>query len=469
MPQDSTITSVSLGRGPEAIAVSAAEQLVLLAVSDDLTLPSSRHLLDDVDEVRFGRGPREARRTDVDGRCVLSLSVPDGRMSTQHGRLTRGAEAWVLDDPTSKNGAVVDGVLTRRTVVGDGALIELGHTFFLFRIAPVEVDAPDDVIEDELTAASPALTTFDGALAERYAALARVAPTDVSIVLLGETGTGKELVARAVHDLSQRKGAFVAVNCGALPQTLLEAELFGHRKGAFSGAAGDRRGLIRSADQGTLLLDEVGELPAASQVAFLRVMQEREVVPVGDDRPVKVDLRLCAATLRDLDAMVAAGTFRRDLYARLFGVTIELPPLRQRRSDLGLILRALLRRSPGSERVTMAPAAMRAIFRHDWPLNIRELEKALSSARALAGGAPIELAHLPAAVTAPPRIEPPQPVVAAPTALDSEEEALRHRLIALLVEHDGNVVAVAEALGKRRMQVYRWARRFAIKLGDYRR
>ncbi|MGH2897158.1 MAG: sigma 54-interacting transcriptional regulator, partial [Solirubrobacteraceae bacterium] len=214
-------------------------------------------------------------------------------------------------------------------------MFELGHTLFVFRHAVVESGAASDMQDGNLRAGAPPLMTFDGVLAERYATLERVAATKVSVLLQGETGTGKELVARALHTLSGRSGAFVAVNCGALPPNLIEAELFGHRRGAFTGAHVERLGLVRAADGGTLFLDEVGELPATSQAAFLRVLQEHEVVPVGVDHPIKVDIRLCAATLRDLDALVSAGRFRRDLYARLFGLTTELAPLRLRRVDLG--------------------------------------------------------------------------------------------------------------------------------------
>src|SRR5262249_29775805 len=234
-------------------------------------------------------------------------------------------------------------------------------TFFVFRNTPVEREAASDITDADLRVGAPALMTFDGALAERYATLERVAPTEVSVLLQGETGTGKELVARALHQMSGRSGAFVAVNCGALPPNLIEAELFGHRRGAFTGATGERLGLVRAADAGTLFLDEVGELPASSQAAFLRVLQEREVVPVGVDHPVKVDVRLCSATLRDLDALVASGQFRRDLYARLFGLTIVLPPLRQRRVDLGLLTRRLLARIRGGSEVRLSPAALRAL------------------------------------------------------------------------------------------------------------
>ncbi|HSS00171.1 MAG TPA: FHA domain-containing protein, partial [Kofleriaceae bacterium] len=276
MEHDSTLTIRSHEQG-SVPARRVQPYLVVLAISDDPRAPSSRHLLADIDEVRFGRGMRSAVRTVLDGKRVLELHVPDSRMSSAHGRLHRGPVSWMLDDPTSKNGSVVNGEITRRTIVADGALLELGHTFLLFCEQPIEPDAPDDAIDNALGVPHPALATFVGPLAEGFAALIRLATTPVSIVLRGETGTGKEVVARALHALSQRAGSFIAVNCGALPASLVEAELFGHRRGAFTGAVGERLGLVRSAEGGTLFLDEIGELPPASQTAFLRVLQEREV------------------------------------------------------------------------------------------------------------------------------------------------------------------------------------------------
>ncbi|HEX3764180.1 MAG TPA: sigma 54-interacting transcriptional regulator [Kofleriaceae bacterium] len=480
MGQETTITSISMG-AEASPAASARPQLVLIAICDLPQAPSSRHLLDDVDEVRFGRGERSVARSQIDGQRVLELRVPDRRMSADHGRLVRGPSGWVLDDPNSKNGAVVDGTVTRRSVLDDGAVVELGHSFFVFREAPVEAHAAADVDDGALTGGAT-LQTYDGALAEQFATLARIAPTEVSVLLQGETGTGKELVARALHDLSGRRGAFVAVNCGALPPSLIEAELFGHRRGAFTGAVGERLGLVRSADGGTLFLDEVGELPAASQAAFLRVLQEREVVPVGVDHPVKVDVRLCAATLRDLEALVDSGQFRRDLYARLFGLTLVLPPLRERRVDLGLLTRRLLARIPGGTSIRLAPSALRALLRHDWALNIRELEKVLTTAVALATEGAIEATHLPEALRRPPPTTIPPPAAAAPAAValavgappppaaprDRQDE-LRDQLVGLLTVHEGNVVAVSRALNTRRAQVYRWLRRFGLEVKAFRR
>jgi transcriptional regulator with AAA-type ATPase domain len=467
---ENTLSSISLGRGAADDPSRPRPALVWLSHCDEPLAPSSRHLLDEIDTVTIGRGPRASQR-DAAAR-TLELRVPDRRMSGDHARLLRRGGGWLLEDRGSKNGCIVNGALAPRTMLAPGDVVELGHTFFLFTDAIVLPDALPDTISTELPAPTPALATFVAPLERQFAALARIADTGISVVLLGETGTGKEVVARALHELSKRPGAFTAVNCGALPETLVESELFGHKKGAFSGAVADRTGFVRSADNGTLFLDEIGELPASSQVAFLRVLQEQEVIPVGDTRPVKVDARLCAATHRDLEAMVEAGEFRRDLYARIFGFVVELPPLRERRPDFGILLASLLRRMPGGERVTLTPPAMRAMLRHDWPLNVRELDKCLVAATALAVEQAIDLDHLPPTVRRRLSASMATPAPAAaqePPPLDPEEAQLRDKLVELLVAHDGNVAAVARAMGKGRMQIHRWARRFRIELESYRR
>ncbi|MBL8627568.1 MAG: sigma 54-interacting transcriptional regulator [Myxococcales bacterium] len=448
-----TITSLSLGRGHGgATAAPAVPQLIVALACDQPHAPPSRHLLDGIDEVVFGRGERAARRDVAARRLVLRL--PDARMSSDHGRLVRARGAWTLDDPRSKNGVVLNGAPTRAAVLGDGDVLELGHTFCLFRVAPAADGAPD-VDADALAVSDPTLATFNGELAAAFARLARVAATDVPVLIAGDTGTGKELVARAVHRGSGRAGAFVAVNCGALPESLVEGELFGARKGAFSGATHDRPGLVRAADHGTLFLDEIAELRAPSQAALLRVLQEREVLPLGDTTPVAVDVRVVAATHRRLDQRVADGAFRDDLYARLNGYAIELPPLRARREDLGLLVRALLARRPGGAQATLSPAAARLLFAYAWPHNVRELEKTIASALALAPDRPIGVDDLPPAV---------RRGVVAPPAPPEDDDALRARLVALLAEHQGNVAAVARALGKERMQIHRWAKRLGIDL-----
>ncbi|HUQ05362.1 MAG TPA: sigma 54-interacting transcriptional regulator [Kofleriaceae bacterium] len=251
--------------------------------------------------------------------------------------------------------------------------------------------------------ASPVMRAVQGVVA-------RVAPTDLGLLVTGETGTGKELVARAVHAASPRAARpMVAVNCGAIPANLFESELFGHRKGAFTGAAGDRIGRLEAADGSTLFLDEIGELPPAMQAALLRALQEREVVRVGDDRARPVDFRLVCATNRDLEAEVAAGRFRSDLLYRIREVTIELPPLRDRGDDIVTLAAGFLAEAElafGMARHRLAPAAHAALVAHDWPGNVRELRAVMRRVAVLAEGAEITAAEL--ALPAPRRQSQPQ-------------------------------------------------------------
>ena len=271
-------------------------------------------------------------------------------------------------------------------------------------------------------------------------------------MLQGETGTGKELAARALHAWSGRTGPFVAVNCGALPEQLAESELFGVRRGAYTGAIEDRPGLLRASSGGTLLLDEVGELPATLQVKLLRVLQENEVQPVGAAQPVRVDLRVVTATHRDLAALVEEGTFRGDLFARLTGLEVELPPLCDRRADLGLLIPTLLRRAGAPADVRFSREAARALFRWRWPHNVRELEKALALAVALSGAGRIELTHLPEVVRTAPEPRPDPLAGHAVRPLSEADVTRRTELIELLRAHHGNVSAVARQMGVARMQ-----------------
>jgi transcriptional regulator with GAF, ATPase, and Fis domain len=309
-------------------------------------------------------------------------------------------------------------------------------------------------------------------LAARFEQLKAIAASRVPVLVKGETGTGKELVASGLHVLSARPGAFQAVNCGALPATLVESELFGFRKGAFTSATEDRPGLIRAADRGTLFLDEIGDLPLPAQAALLRVLQEREVVPVGATRPVPVDFRLVTATHRDLDELVAKDRFRADLLARISGFALELPPLRERREDIGLIAARLLTRESGERAAGLAftAEAVRVLLRYGWPLNIRELERCLQAAVVLAGSDTMDTAHFAPAVLASqgmPRR--PDPAPRASAELLSEEDVKRCQDIsAALKAAKGNVTAAALALGKHRMQLYRWLRRYGIDPKTYR-
>jgi DNA-binding NtrC family response regulator len=281
------------------------------------------------------------------------------------------------------------------------------------------------------------------------------------VLVRGETGTGKELMARAIHDASGRPGPFVAVNCGALPRTLIESELFGHRRGAFSGAGDDHDGLFRRAHRGTLFLDEIAELPAESQVALLRVLQEGEVRPVGASESVQVDVRVIAASHQDLPRRIADGRFRQDLYGRIAGFEITMPALRDRREDLGTLIATILRRiCPYPERFTLHRDAASALLRYPWPQNIRELEQALRSAVALCDDGKLRLAHLPPAIAS---------YRIAGTALSAGDAALRARLVELLGDSAGNVAAVARAMSRAPVQIRRWCRRLQIDLATFRR
>jgi transcriptional regulator with GAF, ATPase, and Fis domain len=389
---------------------------------------------------------------------------------------------WILEDAKSKNGTFVNGAPVTRVELTDGDVVETGHVFFVFRSAePLTGRAPADADASSLPSPALGLRTLVPGLEDSFAKLARVAASNVSVVVHGETGTGKELVARGVHQLSGRPGSFVAVNCGALPPALIESELFGHKKGAFSGATEERPGLVRAAHRGTLFLDEIGDLPAAAQPAFLRVLQEREVVPVGATQPVRVDVRLVSASHRNLDALVAEGKFRADLLARLSGFTLDLPPLRARREEIGMIASDLLARMQpeGSRDVRFALDAGRALMLHHWPLNVRELEKCLGAAVALAGDGRIEAEHLPLRVQQalelgddssldPGRQSPEEERADRARPLNAAEQKHRDELAALFREHAGNISAVARTLGKARVQIQRWVKRYGLDPESFR-
>jgi two-component system response regulator FlrC len=250
----------------------------------------------------------------------------------------------------------------------------------------------------------------------------RIAASDASVLLLGETGTGKEGLARYIHACSTRaKGPFTAVNCAALPETMLEAILFGHRKGAFTGASGDGEGLFRAADGGTLLLDEIAEIPLALQAKLLRALQEREILPIGAVRAEPVDMRVIASANRDLAAEVAAGRFRSDLYWRLNVMPVTLPPLRERRRDIGAIAAALLlRHCPRTMNFPFpTQGALDRLARHDWPGNCRELENVIQRAMLLRTGERIEAGDLVIDGIAPCHAAP--AMAALPRSLDLDE------------------------------------------------
>lgn len=413
----------------------------------------------------IGRGPARRLVPAGDGR---NLEVPDSRMSGVHVRILRTDAGLQIQDAGSTNGTRVNGDVLATHALRDGDVIEAGQTLFLYR--ELEEDGPGrgrDLDPSASTPGEPGLETLDPSLARQFERLARVAASPLSILLLGETGTGKEVLARAVHVLSKRPGPFVAINCGAIPQNLVESQLFGHVRGAFSGALKDEPGLVRSAQYGTLLLDEIGDLPTSSQAALLRVLQEGEVLPVGSTKATKVDIRVVAATHMPLEDLIERGAFRRDLYARLAGYSFALTPLRERRVDLGLLVAALLATNKAAipQAPRMTPDAARALVRYDWPMNVRELEQCLRAACVLAEDGIITADDLPG------------PVAAAigdsytsddDDEIDGRDEELRRELLIRMADTKGNVSEVARGLGKARQQIQRWLRRFGIDPDAYR-
>jgi DNA-binding NtrC family response regulator len=292
------------------------------------------------------------------------------------------------------------------------------------------------------------------AMRQAVARARQFAATDLSVLLVGETGTGKELFARAIHHWSGRRGPLVDVNCGALPRDMVEGILFGHRRGAFTGAVEDAPGLIEEAHGGTLFLDEVGSLPRDSQVKLLRVLDSGEVRRLRDSRTRRVAFRTIAAAQADVAARIATGDFRRDLFQRLAGLVIELAPLAQRAEDLTLLAAAFARRLGA----TLGEGVAAVLHRYTWPGNVRELQAAVTRAARLATGSVISAAALAEAIA----LGAPGPITI-PVPLDGDEEE-RERLIAVYRAHGGNARLTASALGISRATFYRRARDLGVSL-----
>jgi two-component system, NtrC family, response regulator AtoC len=294
--------------------------------------------------------------------------------------------------------------------------------------------------------------------------IARLKDTRTPVLIAGESGTGKELVARAIHFRGVfADRPFVAVDCGSLVPTLIESELFGHEKGAFTGALRSKPGMLQSADAGTIFLDEIGELPLEMQAKFLRFLQEREVRPVGSNRKIKVDVRVIAATNRDLEAEYRAGRFRKDLYFRLNVVTIQLPPLRERRSDIPMLTHWFLDRYARDRNLHVSSPAMKCLLEYDWPGNVRELENCIERAVALGNGELIDIGDLPPAVfsASPVReaIAVPAPNYVSATDLEEIERATIQRVFEQV---KGDKVVAGKMLGISRATLYRKLKRYNI-------
>lgn len=415
----------------------------------------TRHSLREVGRVEFGRDTeRSMSRSNSGASQRLRLGFNDRWMSNAHADLTRQGLHWVFADRGCKNGIFVDGNRVHKTALRDGNILQLGATLLIFRErVMVSPENCEDLDESGLSPHS-GLRTLLPPLRREFDQLERVCKTKTPVLVLGPTGSGKELLAQAIHQRSGRHGKFIPVNCGALAPSLVESELFGHRKGAFSGAHQEHPGLVLASAGGTLFLDEVGDLSPPAQAALLRVLQEHEVRAVGAVHPTRLDLRILAATHRNLEQLVARGSFREDLYARLSGYVTELPALSKRTEDLGIIASAVL--SPATPLPSFRPKAVHALLKYPWPRNGRELHNVLTRATILAGDAAIDIQHL--------RLASHGPTPAGPVGvLSSSDLDRRAELVARLEQHGGNISAVARDMGKVRSQVQRWIQRYQLK------
>jgi transcriptional regulator with PAS, ATPase and Fis domain len=421
--------------------------LFVLGDAQGIAPPPSQRLVVFDTVLHIGRrGPEDS--------TAPSWVVKDPLVSSQHSVITKEGDAYKLSDLASRNGTAVDGQMVKEPVkLRDGAVIFLGTQVAVFRT----------VTENELAAiqadiASPLgpVATVSPGTAVVCQVLRKLAPSDCEILLTGETGVGKEVYAKAVHNLSGRAGRFVAINCAALPRELVESELFGYVKGAHSQARESKRGLFEEAEGGTLFLDEVGEMPADLQTKLLRFLQDRLLVPLGATRARRLDTRVLAATSRTTAPKGSSTVgLRADLAARLGAEPIRLPPLRHRIEDVGALAAYFLGQRP----LRFEPLAFQALALYAWPGNVRELEKVVGNAELLARGKPaVTLEDLPAAIAQTPGHAKAQPTGAPvrpppPSATELEE---------LLQRFNGNVLRVARELGRTPPLIYRWCRRFKL-------
>jgi DNA-binding NtrC family response regulator len=434
--------------------------------------------------------------TTIGRHAGANLSVPDYLMSRRHCLLQRQNGRVTLRDLGSSNGTFVNGIPAHERTLQHGDRIRAGNSVLLFLLPQAAMPAPDaegpnvsaadertgrvtrpadaadrpgelpaaivaDVLAGRTTLAAHDMVGESQAMRAVYDRIRRIAPSSCTVLVDGETGTGKELAARAIHQNSPRaRGPFVAVNCAALTEPLLESELFGHEKGAFTGAVALKRGRLETADGGTLFLDEIGELAPALQARLLRALQHREFERVGGIRTVKVDVRVIAATNRDLADAVASGRFRQDLWYRLNVVSVTMPPLRARREDIPFLAEHFGVRYARGRPVAISPEAMQALRAYDWPGNVRELENAVQAAVVLGCSDTIVADDLPDAVLEGSALRRGGPAA----AYHQQVLEAKRRLIADALEQSGgNYTAAAKCLGINPTYLHRLATNLQVR------
>ena len=398
----------------------------------------------------------------ADPACDVSLTDPS--VSSRHCTIAPTAAGFHVVDLGSKNGTSIDGVAVGKVTAPPGAVVRVGKT--LLQLLPA----------DEVVAIPPSTRDHFGAMwgdspsmRQVFAVLERAASSDASVLFLGESGCGKELAARAIHDESPRKHApFIVFDCGAATDTLIESDLFGHVRGSFTGAAGDRQGAFAAAHGGTLFLDEIGDLPIALQPKLLRMLEAGEVIPLGSRKPERYDVRVVAATHRDVYGEVAKGGFRGDLYYRLAVVEVHLPPLRQRREDLHKLVALFLERAGAGHLVaSIGGPSIERLAAYHWPGNVRELRNVITRAVALAG--PVkDFGELPILLRPTMAAAATEPVVRADRPFHQAKDEVVDRfergyLTDLIERAGGNLSAAARTAGLERKFLYRLLERNGLR------
>ena len=389
------------------------------------------------------------------------LAFEDPTLSREHAVVEPNDRGWQVRDLGSHNGTFVHGRRIDANPLESGAVLRVGDNLLLYEEIVVQVG-------EGLIPPAPPLFGSSVALQRVRAQLDAAARGGGPALLLGESGVGKEVAARAFHVATGDDGPFIAVNCAALPRDLAESELFGHAAGAFSGADRAHDGLFRAAHGGTIFLDEIGEMPPTLQPKLLRALADGHIRPVGEDHERAVDVRVVAATNRDLREAIDTGQFRGDLFSRLSAHVVEIPPLRRRRSD---ILDLVTHLAPGLPPLSADAAEAMLLF--DWPYNVRELSQVLDACRERAASAPeLSLDQLPRSVAAPVRDRTPatgiEPEIPLALLVDPRVAPDRDALVTVLRRCHGRVSDVADFFGKKRPQVYRWLERFDLDVDDYR-
>jgi DNA-binding NtrC family response regulator len=406
------------------------------------------------------------------------VQLTDSKVSGLHCEIRLDDRGYRLRDLDSTNGTYVSSLRINDIYIQPGTQIALGTTRLKFEPLgeSVEVELADTDRFGSMIGRSVKMR-------ELFARLEKLARTDTTVLVTGETGAGKELVAEALHDHSPRaKGPFIVLDCGSIPPNLIESELFGHERGAFTGATNSYAGAFERAHNGTVFLDEIGELPLAMQPKLLRVLERKEVRRVGGSKTIEVDVRIVAATNRDLGVEVNRGRFREDLYYRLAVARVHVPPLRERKDDLPLLIEHILATTPGGETASIAQETIDLMMKHDWPGNVRELRNVIERAVLLAE-APDSEESLRRAPAPAPRSEPSITVTPSQTATSSEasmtvpvdvgipfknakqnviSEFERRYISRLLAQHDGNISAAARAAGIDRMSIHKMLHRLGL-------